>query len=571
MDANCANLFTHQAFVFRNERQELVTAMVSISCQLSASGQPHGGFSYINSTIGTPPALIPAYSYIPLQAMTRQPSAAVRTNDNMIGDLFYLGSHQSHEFPYQPMPNNGVHFAHPLPVSSVHNSTAKISNIDNRLSTAIQTPVSSVAETRVQSTTSLNPGHSNGPLGPINVESNNVTVLQSGRVTQNHDQVQVKYEDDGVINNGPRRRLSSARRRISSSSEEEQEEEDGYVLNSVSSEKSDVISSGSSLRYSSEDSPISGGQANELLYDDFGAYYNITCGDLSGQFYISRFARGSIGKCILYQGVWHTPNSFQSIADHQCSKDWKKSIRFGQYSLKDMIREEKFQEHPKSCTCGICFSVADVAAARDLSNNSKVNQVILAKKRRLSQTDTGKSRKPTVQAAVATTPVTTSDSRQEIVFNGNGIHVPTDDTLEDSSRVVDCASNTRSPPVNNTIAAEVTSPQEIHQDAAASCSDAVLESVLEDDAQFKIPGGSPFHTEAGTFIKNPRLWSCKEVSMFLKQSGFSQLENHFMEQDVDGHSLLMLNEGHLMETFHMKLGSALKLLEAVEKLKHPPG
>lgn len=94
---------------------------------------------------------------------------------------------------------------------------------------------------------------------------------------------------------------------------------------------------------------------------------------------------------------------------------------------------------------------------------------------------------------------------------------------------------------------------------------------MEDDRQFKVPCGSPFHTEAGTFIKNPRLWSCEEVSMFLKQSGFPQLQNHFMEQDVDGHSLLMLNEGHLMETFRMKLGSALKLLEAVEKLKHPPG
>lgn len=98
-----------------------------------------------------------------------------------------------------------------------------------------------------------------------------------------------------------------------------------------------------------------------------------------------------------------------------------------------------------------------------------------------------------------------------------------------------------------------------------------MESVLEGDAQFKVPGGSPFHTEAGTFIKNPRLWSCEEVSMFLKQSGFPQLQDHFMEQDVDGRSLLMLNEGHLMETFRMKLGSALKLLEAVGKLKHPPG
>ena len=378
MDANCANLFTRQAFLFRNERQELVTAMVSIPCQLSASAQPHTAFSYINSNIGTPPALIPAYSYIPLQAMARQPSAAVMTNDNMIGDMFYLNSHhQPHDYPYPPMPNNGVHYPHALPVTSIHNSIAKISSMDNGLSTAIQAPVSSVAEPRVQSTSSLTPNHSNGPhstLGPIKVDSRNVTVLQSGRVTQDCDQVQVKCEDDGVIKNGPRKRLSSARRRISSSSEEE----DSYhVPDSISSEKSDVVtSSNSSPRYSEEESPMTVGQTDQLLYGDFGAYYNITCGDLSAQFYISRFARGSIGKCILYQGVWHTPNSFQSIAGRQCSKDWKKSIRCGQQSLKDMIKEGKFQEHPKSCTCGICFSVADVVAARDLSNNSKVGSLL---------------------------------------------------------------------------------------------------------------------------------------------------------------------------------------------------
>ena len=378
MDTNCANLFTRQAFLFRNERQELVTAMVSIPCQLSASAQPHTGFSYINSNIGTPPALIPAYSYIPLQAMARQPSAAVRTNDNMIGDMFYLNSHhQPHEYPYQPMPNNGVHYPHALPVTSVYNSIAKISSVDNGLSTAVQAPVSSVAEPHVQSTSSLTSNYSNrlhSTLGPINVDSKNVTVLQSGRVTQDCDQVQVKCEDDGVIKNGPRRRLSSARRRISSSSEEE----DSYhVPDSIGSEKSDAVtSSNSSPRYSEEESPMSGSQTNQLLYGDFGAYYNITCGDLSGQFYISRFARGSIGKCILYQGVWHTPNSFQSIAGRQCSKDWKKSIRCGQQSLKDMIKEGKFQEHPKSCTCGICFSVADVVAARDLSNNSKVGPFV---------------------------------------------------------------------------------------------------------------------------------------------------------------------------------------------------
>lgn len=309
--------------------------------------------------------------------MARQPSAAVRTNDNMIGDLFYLGSQQqSQDYQYQAMTNNGLHYAHPLQVTtSIHNSIAKVSRMDNGVSTTVQGPIASVAEPRIKTTSSLNSGHANGSisaLGPINVDSKNVTVLQSGRVNQ---EPQVKYEEGGVIRNGSRkRRLSSARRRISSSSEEE---DDGFVPESINSEKSDAISSSSSSRSSEEDSPISGGITEQLLHGDFGAYYNITCGDLIGQFYISRFARGSIGKCILYQGVWHTPTSFQSIAGRQGTKDWKKSIRCGKYSLKDMIKEGKFQEHPKSCTCGICFSVADAVAARDLSNNnSKVRPLL---------------------------------------------------------------------------------------------------------------------------------------------------------------------------------------------------
>ena len=370
-------MFTHQAFLFRNERQELVTAMVSIPCQLSASAQPQTAFNYINSNIGTPPALIPAYSYIPLPMATRQPSAAVRTNENMIGDLFCLNSHrQPLEYPYQQVPNNGVHYAHPLPVTTLHNSLAKMAAVDNGISTAI-TSISSVPKLTVHSTSSLTTSHSNGPhstLGPINVDSKSVTVLQSGRVDQDKNML-VKCEDDSIIKNGHRRRSSSARgRRISSSSEDE----DCHIAGSVgSSEKSDpVTSSNSSPRYSEEDSPISNSQNTQLFYSDFGAYYNITCGDLNGQFYISRFARGSIGKCILYQGVWHTPNSFQSIAGHQCSKDWKKSIRCGQLSLKDMIKDGKFQEHPKSCTCGICFSVADIAAVRDMNNNSKVSTAL---------------------------------------------------------------------------------------------------------------------------------------------------------------------------------------------------
>lgn len=102
----------------------------------------------------------------------------------------------------------------------------------------------------------------------------------------------------------------------------------------------------------------------------------------------------------------------------------------------------------------------------------QVNQVILAKKRRLSQTDSGKSRKPTTQASMAVMPITVSDSRQEIIVNGNGIHTPTDVTVEDPSQTKDNVSNTKPPSVvsaTDTNDAATSSPEESHQ-MVATCS-----------------------------------------------------------------------------------------------------
>jgi len=350
-------MFTHQTFVFRNERQELVTAMVSVPCQLSANSQPHGGLSYLSSTIGTPPALIPAYSYIPMQSVGRQ-TAAVRTNDNMIGDLFFLGPNQSQEYAYhyQTVGNNGVQYNHPVPVTSVVDKGGKARSSST-------TTRAAAGSGKQQMASSLNTHQTNGDhtaLGSIDLPNNNVTVLQSGRVVQN---VETKNDEDSIIRNGGRK-LSTARRRISSSSDE-----DDFLSATIKTEDKSE-SEESSAPFSDDDSPLSAlSQSTQLLHGDYGAYYNVTCGDLAAQFHVSRFARGSIGKCILYEGVWYTPNAFQSIAGRQCSKDWKRSIRCGQQCLRDMIKEGKFQEHPKSCTCGICFSIADAMAARDLHNS----------------------------------------------------------------------------------------------------------------------------------------------------------------------------------------------------------
>lgn len=87
--------------------------------------------------------------------------------------------------------------------------------------------------------------------------------------------------------------------------------------------------------------------------------------------------------------------------------------------------------------------------------------MILAKKRRLSQTDSSKSRKQSIPQA-ATTPVAVSDTRQRVVVNGDNLHAS---TTEEPSQREDNTSNV--PP--SIINSNDTSPHEAQQ-PAASCS-----------------------------------------------------------------------------------------------------
>ena len=77
-------------------------------------------------------------------------------------------------------------------------------------------------------------------------------------------------------------------------------------------------------------------------------------------------------------------------------------------------------------------------------------------------------------------------------------------------------------------------------------------------------------TELGTFSRRPREWDMEEVGEFLKVQGFGQHSQQFMEEGVDGESLFLLKEAHLVGTFGLKLGPALKLLYTISCLRHPP-
>ena len=52
--------------------------------------------------------------------------------------------------------------------------------------------------------------------------------------------------------------------------------------------------------------------------------------------------------------------------------------------------------------------------------------------------------------------------------------------------------------------------------------------------------------------------------------GFGQYSQQFNEGEVDGESMFLLKEHHLVELFGLKLGPALKLLDTISRLRHPP-
>lgn len=128
----------------------------------------------------------------------------------------------------------------------------------------------------------------------------------------------------------------------------------------------------------------------------------MSCAENEGKFYLKRFARGSIGKCVLFRNRWLTPNEFQTISGRKSSKDWKRSIRLKGRILKDYITQGLFQEHSKACVCKIC-------CGGDMDLMKQEGEMALAaKRRRLSQADSAPPLEPRPILSPPVAPMVTS-------------------------------------------------------------------------------------------------------------------------------------------------------------------
>ena len=79
-----------------------------------------------------------------------------------------------------------------------------------------------------------------------------------------------------------------------------------------------------------------------------------------------------------------------------------------------------------------------------------------------------------------------------------------------------------------------------------------------------------YRTELGTYTTKPSEWDSEEVAEFLRLQGFASYADAFQEYDINGQTLFLLKEHHLLEKFNMKLGPTLRLLDTIGRLQHPP-
>lgn len=150
-------------------------------------------------------------------------------------------------------------------------------------------------------------------------------------------------------------------------------------------------------------------------------FFNISCAQNEAKFYLKRFARGSVGKCILFKERWLTPNEFQAISGRKSSKDWKRSIRLRGRCLKEFIAQGLFQEHVKTCICKIC-------SGENVDMLKQEGEMALAvKRRRLSQADSlPASSEPasSMSQPPSTVPSDTNDGTKKGRGRGRGRKTP---------------------------------------------------------------------------------------------------------------------------------------------------
>ena len=82
----------------------------------------------------------------------------------------------------------------------------------------------------------------------------------------------------------------------------------------------------------------------------------VECGMNKAVLHLDKLCQGSKGACVLFDDAWMTPNEFQTASGRELAKDWKRSIKHHDKSLKLLIIKDFLFLDPAVCRCEHCVS-----------------------------------------------------------------------------------------------------------------------------------------------------------------------------------------------------------------------
>ena len=84
---------------------------------------------------------------------------------------------------------------------------------------------------------------------------------------------------------------------------------------------------------------------------------SVECGLNKAVLHLDKLCQGSKGACILFDDAWMTPNEFQAASGRETAKDWKRSIKHHDKSIKLLMIKGLFSTDPAVCSCNYCTGI----------------------------------------------------------------------------------------------------------------------------------------------------------------------------------------------------------------------
>ena len=84
---------------------------------------------------------------------------------------------------------------------------------------------------------------------------------------------------------------------------------------------------------------------------------SVECGLNKAVLHLDKLCQGSKGACILFDDAWMTPNEFQAESGRETAKDWKRSIKHHDKSIKLLMIKGLFSTDPAVCSCDYCTGI----------------------------------------------------------------------------------------------------------------------------------------------------------------------------------------------------------------------